>query len=70
METVKINVSGPVRVGAKVRVVGGSWRGLTGTVAWSDLQRCGVAGVLKGRQVKARVRLDHVIRTDAATSAA
>ncbi len=33
METVKINVSGPVPIGAKVHVIGGPWRRLTGTVA-------------------------------------
>lgn len=63
METVRINVSGPVHVGSNVRVIGGPWRGLTGTVAWSDLQRCGVVGVVKGHPVKARVRLDQVIQT-------
>jgi hypothetical protein len=64
MQRVKINVSGPVAGGAKVRVIGGPWSGLTGTVAWSDLQRCGVVGMWKGRQVKARVRLHHVIRIE------
>lgn len=70
MQTVKINVSGPVRIGEKVRVIGGPWRGLTGTVTWTDLLQCGVVGMWKGHQVKAQVRLHHVIRIVQPISAA
>ena len=60
METVRINVSGPVRIGARVRVIGGPWQGLSGTVVWSDLQQCGVVGAWNGRMLVARAsrRLD------------
>jgi len=59
MQTVRINVSGPVGTGARVRVIGGPWQGLTGTVAWSDLQQCSMVGASNGREVKAWVRLHH-----------
>ena len=44
--------------------MGGPCHGLTGSVAWSDLQRCGVAGVLNGYQIRHVAQRDHVIRID------
>jgi hypothetical protein len=64
MQTVKINVSGPVRIGARVRVIGGPLQGVTGTVAWSDLQQCGIVCAWNGCEVTAQVRLHLVIRAD------
>lgn len=50
MQVVRINISGPIRIGPKVGTVGSPRRGLAGTMAWSDLQRCNI--VARGKAAK------------------